>query len=265
MMWLRSALHKDDFIWEAPVFSPSSVSSSSPSPTKYEYYYQRSDHFIFAINRFFPNSHFKLNFWQFKISLYGVANWAYSDTQRPLWSPAAFRTAALQFLLVAVWWQQKRQIHFNSVLQKHWIGNIDNLKKSTLICTDNNYINIRTLHIWNNVSYINGKWWSTCETTYAHLYGSQCNPLLHSAPTRYEHSEPLSLGDCPLMDCPAHCHLRWLKRCLWGAQIKKTHSRFWMFIKYTGNYHWCLPGTETKNLTASRCPWKQSWACAIEQ
>lgn len=26
-----------------------------------------------------------------------------------------------------------------------------------------------------------------------------------------------------------------------------------------------LPGTATKNLTASRCPWKQSCACAIEQ
>lgn len=25
------------------------------------------------------------------------------------------------------------------------------------------------------------------------------------------------------------------------------------------------PGTATKNLTASRCPWKQSCACAIEQ
>lgn len=24
------------------------------------------------------------------------------------------------------------------------------------------------------------------------------------------------------------------------------------------------PGTATKNVTASRCPWNESWACAIE-
>lgn len=26
-----------------------------------------------------------------------------------------------------------------------------------------------------------------------------------------------------------------------------------------------LPGTATKNFTASLCPWKDNWACAIEQ
>lgn len=83
------------------------------------------------------------------------------------------------------------------------------------------------IHMWDNIV-----------LKYAHLYGSQCNPLLHSAPTHYERFEPLFLGaplsPDPLKDCPAHCHLRWLKRCLLGAQIKKTHSRFWIFIKYTG-------------------------------
>lgn len=63
--------------------------------TKYEYYYQRSDDFIFAIIRFFPNSHLKLEkkllFWRIEISLHGFSNWANSDTQRPLWSPAAFQ------------------------------------------------------------------------------------------------------------------------------------------------------------------------------
>lgn len=70
---------------------------------------------------------------------------------------------------------------------------------------------------------------------YAHLYGSQCNLLLHSAPTRYGHSEPPSLGmplsPDPPMDCPARCHLRWLKHCLSCAHITKPDSRFWIFIK----------------------------------
>lgn len=69
----------------------------------------------------------------------------------------------------------------------------------------------------------------------SHLYGSQCNPLLHSALTRYEHSEPPSLGvplsPGPPMDCPARFHLRWLKRCLLRAQITKPDSRFLIFIK----------------------------------
>lgn len=67
--------------------------------------------------------------------------------------------------------------------------------------------------------------WDNIVVKYAHLYGSQCNPLLHSAPTHYGHSGPLFPGAPlsldPLKDCPARCHLRWLKRCLLGAQIKK--------------------------------------------
>ena len=68
--------------------------------------------------------------------------------------------------------------------------------------------------------------WNSRVVKYAHLYGSQCNPLLHSAPTHSERYEPLFLGTLlspdPLMDCPAHCHLGWLKRCLLGAQNQKT-------------------------------------------
>ena len=38
----------------------------------------------------------------------------------------------------------------------------------------------------------------------------------------------------------------------WIKKTTKTNSNF-------------VPGTATKNLTASLCPWKESWACAMEQ
>lgn len=70
--------------------------------------------------------------------------------------------------------------------------------------------------------------WDNIVVKHAHLYGSQCNPLLHSAPTHYGHSGPLFLGaplsPDPLKDCPARCHLRWLRRCLLGAQILKKNT-----------------------------------------
>lgn len=71
------------------------------------------------------------------------------------------------------------------------------------------------------------KYFLLCAGVLAHLCGSRCTPLLHSAPTRSEHSGPPSLGalwsPAPLMDCPAHCRLGWPAHCL--SCTKKKHVK----------------------------------------